>query len=85
MKAPELFGVVIRTAGFLIVLYGLWEVWGGVETVTENLFSISQGDNGDQTSSFSFFADGVPALIVGVLVFFLADLIVRLAYGRAHS
>lgn len=77
MKPFELFGVLVRTAGFLIVLYGMWELWGGAENVVENFLS---SDNGEQTSSFSFFADGVPALVVGVLIFFLADWIVRLAY-----
>ena len=77
MKPCDLFGVFVRAAGFLIVLYGVWELWGGAENVVENLLS---SDSGDQTSSFTFFADGVPALVVGVLIFFLADWVVRLAY-----
>lgn len=77
MKPFELFGVFVRAAGFLIVLYGLWELWGGVENVVENIFST---DNTEQTSSFSYFADGVPALLAGVLIFFLADGVARLAY-----
>ena len=77
MKPFELFGVFVRAAGFLIVIYGLWELWGGVENVVENIFST---DNGEQTSSFNYFADGVPALMAGVLIFFLADGVVRLAY-----
>lgn len=79
MKASDLFGVFIRLAGFLMVIYGLWELWGGVETIISNLIP---SDNNDQTSSFSFFADGIPAVIVGILIFFLADWIVRLAYGK---
>lgn len=77
MKASELFGVVIRTCGFLIVLFGLWELWGGVQNVVENLFF---ADSGDQVSSFSFFADGIPSLLAGLLLFFTADWFVRLAY-----
>ena len=79
MKPSELFGVVVRAAGFLIVIYGLWELWGGIENLAENLLS---ADAGDQTSSFSFFADGVPAVVVGILIFFFADGIVRLGYGH---
>ena len=82
MKPSQLFGVLVRTAGFLIVLYGLWELWGGVENVVSNLFS---SDTDSQTSSLSYFADGIPELIVGSLVFFLADLIVRLAYGKSDT
>ena len=72
----------MRAAGFLIVIYGLWELWGGVENVVENMFA---SDNSDQTSSFSFFADGVPALVAGVLIFFLADGVVRLAYRNPQA
>jgi hypothetical protein len=77
MKASELFGVVVRATGFLTVLFGLWELWGGVENVVQNILST---DSGDQTSSFTFFADGIPALLAGVIIFFVADLIVHLAY-----
>ena len=69
----------MRTAGFLFAIYGLWQLWGGVETVVENLFA---ADSSDQTSSFTFFADGIPATIGGIIIFFIADFIVRLAYGR---
>ena len=37
MKASELFGVAVRTIGFLIVIFGLWELWGGVENMVENI------------------------------------------------
>lgn len=82
MKPSDLFGVLIRLAGFLIAIYGAWEIWGGMENIVENLFAT---DSGDQTSSFSFFADGMPALIVGILIFFLAGWIVRLAYGKSQT
>ena len=79
MKPSELFGVVVRTTGFLIVIFGLWEIWGGGENVVGNLLA---ADSGDQTSSFTYFADGVPALIVGILLFFGADGVVRVAYRQ---
>ena len=76
MKPSELFGVFVRTVGLLIVLFGVWEVWGGFENVVENL--LSSGD--DQTSSFSFFAFGIPEIVAGLLIFFLAEWVVRLGY-----
>jgi hypothetical protein len=80
VKPSELFGVFVRATGFLIVLYGMWEIWGGFDNMAENLVSASQGDSGDQPSSLSYFAFGVPALFVGAFCFFLAEWIVRLAY-----
>jgi hypothetical protein len=80
MKPSELFGVVVRSIGLLIVIYGLYELWGGVDNTVENLLAIGLNDNGDQPSSFGYFAFGVPALVFGTVVFFAADLIVRLAY-----
>ena len=80
MKPSELFGVVIRTVGFLIVIYGLWEIWGGFENAVENLLPPNQGGDSEQYSSFSYFAFGVPALLFGTACFFLADWIVKLAY-----
>jgi hypothetical protein len=80
MKPSELFGVFVRAAGFLIVIYGMWEIWGGFENIAENLLSAGQDDNNDQVSSLSFFAFGIPSVGVGTLCFFFADWIVRLAY-----
>ena len=80
MKPTELFGVVVRTTGLIIIIYGLWETWGGFENAVENLLPANQGDNAEQPSSFGYFAFGIPSLFVGALCFFLADWIVRLAY-----
>jgi hypothetical protein len=86
MKPSDLFGVLVRLAGFLIVIYGLWEIWGGIDNVVENLLSAAQDDSSDQssqTSSLSFFFFGIPACGLGAICFFLADWIVRLAYRKA--
>ena len=80
MKASELFGVLVRTTGFLVILYGIWNVWSGFETIVEGI--LPQGDNSgtDLPSVFYYFAFGIPALVVGAFCFFLANWIVRLAY-----
>jgi hypothetical protein len=85
MKPSELFGVFIRVTGFLIVIYGLYEIWGGFDNTIENLLAASQGDTSDQTSSFSFFAFGIPSLLLGTLIFFIADSIVKMAYRNPAS
>ncbi len=80
MKPSELFGVVVRVTGFLIIIYGLWETWGGFENAVENLLPANQGENSESYSSFSYFAFGIPSVFVGAICFFLADWIVKLTY-----
>jgi len=85
MKSSELFGVFVRAAGFVIVLYGVYEIWSGFENAVENLFPVNQTEDGQQVSIFSFFAFGIPSLVLGMLIFFAADLIVKLAYRNQPS
>ncbi len=85
MKASELFGVVVRVAGFLVVLYSLWNVWAGFEGILENVLQLNQDSDGGTSSTFSYFAFGLPGLVFGLLCFFLADWIVKLAYRDAVS
>ena len=81
MKPSELFGVVVRTIGFLVILYGLWNVWAGFENIFENILPMNESGDGELPSSLSYFAFGVPTLVLGVVSFFLADWIVKLGYG----
>lgn len=70
----------MRAAGFSIVIYGLWEILGGMDNVAETLLSASQDNSSDLTSSLSYFVFGIPAVVLGALLFLLADWIVRLTY-----
>lgn len=72
--------MIVRTIGFLIVLYGLWNVWAGFENIFENILSVSDNSDADLPSSLSYFAFGVPSLMLGAIFFFLADWVVKLAY-----
>ena len=83
MKPSELFGVIVRTIGFLVILYGLWNVWAGFENIFENILPVTESGDADLPSSLSYFAFGVPALVLGTGCFFLADWIVKLAYRDA--
>jgi len=80
MKPPELFGVIVRTTGFLIVIYSVWNVWTGVDNVVENILQTSSDSDAGSYSTFSYFAFGVPGLVFGAICFFFADWIVKLAY-----
>jgi hypothetical protein len=85
MKPSDLFGVVIRTVGFLVILYALYDFLGGFETFFENLLQSGQDGNSSSASILSYFVFGIPEFIVGVLCFFLADWIVKLAYRDPSS
>jgi hypothetical protein len=80
MKPSELFGVVIRTIGFLVILYSLYDFLGGFDSFFENLLPSNQDGNSASASTLSYFVFGVPEFVAGVLCFFLADWIVKLAY-----
>ena len=85
MKPSDLFGVVIRTAGFLIILYSLYDFLGGFDNFLENLMSDGGESNSSSVSTLSYFVFGIPEFIVGALCFFVADLIVKLAYRDSSS
>ena len=85
MKPPDLFGVIIRTIGLLVILYSLYDFLGGFDSFFENLLSGGGGGDANANSVLSYFVFGVPEFIVGMICFFLADWIVRLAYRDASS
>ena len=81
MKVSEVFGLVVRIVGFLIVIYGLWNVWAGIEGIPESLFqNVSGGDQSDEASIFSDFAFGIPTTALGAFCLFCADWITKLVY-----
>jgi hypothetical protein len=83
MKPSELFGVVVRVTGFLVIIYSLWNVWAGFDNILENILQLNQDSDSGSASTFSCFAFGLPGLVFGALCFFLADGIVKLAYRGA--
>ena len=85
MKPSDLFGVVIRTVGFLVILYSLYDFLGGFDNFLENLMSIGGDGSSSSVSTLSYFVFGIPEFIVGALCFFVADLIVKLAYRNSSS
>ena len=80
MKPTELFGIIVRTTGFLIIIYSVWNVWAGFDNVVENILQINQSSDSGADSTFSYFVFGIPGLAVGAICFFFADWIVKLAY-----
>ena len=85
MKPSDLFGVVVRTVGLLIILYALYDFFGGFDSFCENLLSGGQDGDSGSASTLSYFVFGIPEFIVGALCFFVADWIVKLAYRDSSS
>ena len=57
----------------------------GFANFFENLLSTGQDGDSGSASTLTYFVFGVPEFIVGMLCFFLADWIVKLAYRDAAS
>ena len=64
----EVFGLLVRIAGFWLALYGLWYLYA----------AISMAAHGEKDPGYTEF--GVPAICVGVILMRFAHLIVRFAY-----
>jgi len=81
MKASEIFGLVVRIVGFLLLIYGLWYVWAGLEGIPESLFQGIRGsDQSPESSLFADFAFGLPTTAFGAFCLFCADWITKWVY-----
>jgi hypothetical protein len=77
MKASDVFGVVVRAIGLVVVVYSFWEILGGVDNFFENMLASNAED---VSPTFPYFLFGVPAFVFGAICFFLADWIVKMTY-----
>src|SRR4051812_8950139 len=95
MSAKELFGVIVRTAGLVAILFGLYELWGAkslrqVFGGNVSLFGMSVSDisSSGGAASDSMFGElaraaaslGISSLIVGVFLLIGAPLVTYLCY-----
>jgi hypothetical protein len=80
MKPSDVLGLVIRIVGFLVLTYGLWNVWAGAETLAAALLRAARDHAMPDVSASSYLSFGVVALAFGCVCFLCADWLVRLAY-----
>jgi len=81
MKPSDIFGLVVRIVGFLLVIYGLWYVWAGAEGIPESLFLRLRGsEQPSDSSTFTYFAFGFPTVAFGAFCLFCADWITKWVY-----
>ncbi len=67
----------------MVVVSSCAHFLGGFDNFLENLLSSGQDGDSGSSSTLTYFVFGFPEFIVGVLCFFLADWIVKLAYRDA--
>jgi hypothetical protein len=79
MKPSDIFGIIVRTFGFAILVWGLWNALAGLVTLVETIAQTHRPPD-DQYSPLSYLGMGVPPVVFGALCFFFADWIVRLTY-----
>ena len=73
MKARDIFGIVIRTLGVFILLFGLWYL----------VYAIAGACGAPEDSPgeiAAYFTAGIPGVLIGVLVLRCARRIVRFSY-----
>jgi len=73
MKARDIFGIVIRTIGVAILLFGFWYLAFAVAQVG----GMPQETPGEMAA---YFTSGIPAVLIGVLFLRCARQIVRFSY-----
>jgi hypothetical protein len=81
MKASDILGLIIRIAGFLLIIYGLWYVLWAVENIP--LALLGRGDS--DRSPFGDLEFGVPVVAFGAVCFFCADWVVSLSYRNPRT
>ena len=79
MKAREIFGLVVRIAGFLIATWGILDVAGGVSVLKASLQNtVPSGEL--QYPSSSYFIMGAFKLVFALFCLFRTEKIVRWTY-----
>jgi hypothetical protein len=81
MKISDVFGLVVRITGFLLMIYSLWFIWAGIKSFP---MAIISGGDGLQ-NALNWLGFGGPAFAVGAVCFLFADCIVHVAYRETPS
>jgi hypothetical protein len=77
MKARDIFGILVRGGGLLVFLDGLWNLAFAV-CFTFGLLGGTSHDN----DYLGYYAFGIPAVFIGILLVRYARSIVRFGYPK---
>lgn len=75
MKARDIFGIVVRILGLLLVLWAAWYLAFGVAFVLRALH-----DTGHESDMGAYFTTGIPGFIVGLMLLRFGRQVVRFSY-----
>ena len=78
MTARDVFGIIVRATGFGLVVLSLFDFAGAA-------LRMMQLSGYSDAPMDSILIAGISYLLLGTVIFFAAELIVRLAYGRAPA
>ena len=74
MEGFEAFGVVVRTIGLLIMLYGVWFIWFAAAV------SFGKATPHADTEGKDYWTSGIAFVLVGSVLLMQADKVVKIAY-----
>lgn len=80
MKPPDVFGIVVRSFGLYLVIWGLWNILSLAIEVVSLLAALLNDDSLDLLTKLYYLLSGTGAILVGFFLLARADAVVRWAY-----
>lgn len=77
MKPRDAFGLIVRTFGLAIVLYGLWNLLAAAQ---QCLAALMQNAGSNYIMGYAFY--GTSFVVIGLVLLAGANLITRWCYGK---
>jgi hypothetical protein len=77
MKARDIFGLIVRTFGLIVLLYSIWYLALGVAFLFQAL-----PEKGHEGYMGGYFTGGIPGFIVGLVLLRFGRQIVRFSYPK---
>jgi hypothetical protein len=78
MKTSDIFGLIVRVIGLLLMLYGLWYMWGSARDLILTVF----GHSDSVSSLIEDTGFGIPVVLLGSFFLFFADWIIKITYRK---
>ncbi|HMO03164.1 MAG TPA: hypothetical protein PKC67_10020 [Kiritimatiellia bacterium] len=80
MKPSDVFGIVVRTFGLYLIIWGLWNILSLAIEVVSLLAALINDESLDLLTKLYYLLSGTGATLVGFFLLARADAVVRWAY-----